>query len=207
MTPQKNLRIATPKRLSKPAQPRLAEPAETHERSRHIARKGRPQRGAGKSTMRRGRAVRDSAQQPWPFLSRILAQLRNRLPPRYPVDVLANQEFKTVDGDCTQIGRRFRIRLSRSMAETEAIEVLVHEWAHALSWGRSLHEVRKMSRLPWLEFQRAAHGPRWGIAYSLVYRVLVTEILPALRAEDARSRAAQRSQYRRPTRSAAMSKR
>lgn len=54
---------------------------------------------------------------------------------------------------------------------------------------------------------RVVHGPQWGIAYSLVYRVLVTEILPAMRAEDARLWAAQRSQYRRPARSAAMAMR
>lgn len=207
MTLQKNRRVAPPGRPANSAQPRRVAAAQVDERGHPPPSRRRCQRGANKSKTRCRRAARDSGQRRWPLLYRILAQLRQLLPPRHPVDVLTNRKFKTFYGDCTRIGRRFRIRLSRSLDEPAAIETLIHEWAHALSWERSPQESRKMARLPSLERERVAHGPQWGIAYSLVYRVLVTEIMPAIKAENARLRAARRSQYRQPTRTAAMARR
>jgi len=47
--------------------------------------------------------------------------------------------------------------ISADMTAHEAIETLIHEYAHAAAWGRD----------------RDPHGPEWGKAYSRCYRVVV----------------------------------
>lgn len=92
--------------------------------------------------------------------------LKKKLPPAYPVKI----EYKEVDdfGTCELIHNKktnrykFIITINIDQCEDLAIETLIHEWAHMLSWavGNNWYE--------WGEF----HGPEWGIAFSKIYQVL-----------------------------------
>jgi hypothetical protein len=60
-------------------------------------------------------------------------------------------------GDCQKVGRRFLIRLSRRRCHqrSHAVETLIHEWAHAISWHRG-----------------EGHGGAFWLAYGRIYRRL-----------------------------------
>jgi len=60
-----------------------------------------------------------------------------------------------VDGDCHLNKNRFTIRIERNLPAFYAIEVLIHEMAHCLSWTTDHDEY---------------HNDSWGKAYSKVYR-------------------------------------
>ena len=96
--------------------------------------------------------------------SRLVRVLRKRLPTAFPVSV-RRVKLKDRDGYCEKRNGRFNIRVSRDLSEAQAIDALIHEYAHARAWNHlhdSLHPV---------EFHQIAHGPEWGVAYSEVYRV------------------------------------
>jgi hypothetical protein len=118
------------------------------------------------------------------FFIRVLEQLTIHLPPRRPVVVLTGRQFSTKHGDCGLIDFRFRIRVSRELNESQAVDVLLHEWAHALSWDTCGDMSVQGRRLSKYEFDRLTHGPKWGLAYSKVYHCFVGTIMPHLECED-----------------------
>jgi hypothetical protein len=60
--------------------------------------------------------------------------------------------------------------LNRDLSEPQAVEVLCHEWAHALAWNFSLDRLAKTPGINPVEFDRACHDEAWGCAYSRVWR-------------------------------------
>lgn len=64
---------------------------------------------------------------------------------------------KDREGDCELRKKKFIIRIDRNIPEYFAIDVLIHEAAHALSWNKDKDE----------------HGLNWGKAYSKVYRIFL----------------------------------
>jgi len=78
--------------------------------------------------------------------------LKKKIPPPHPICV-QRVLLKEDHGRCHFNGDRFTIVVDRRLSEEMAIETLLHEWAHAISWN---------SYKP--------HGPKWGRAYSRVYR-------------------------------------
>ena len=96
----------------------------------------------------------------------LLKRLRILTPPVWPVKV---RRVKLVDsnGDCelvkpTKGDPFFRIRISKHLEPEAMFYVLVHEWAHALSWGSDSHRIE-------------AHGPEWGIAMSRIWQQLLED--------------------------------
>lgn len=79
----------------------------------------------------------------------------------YPVHVRRTAvpllDGKKLDSDCRFDGNRYLIRIDKTLPESVAIDSFVHEFAHVLSLGD----------------EPDAHGPRWGKAYSYVYRLLL----------------------------------
>jgi hypothetical protein len=118
------------------------------------------------------------------YFFRIVDELRIALPPNRPVVVQADRQLGHKEGDCCVIGRRFRIRVSRELNLSQRIDVLIHEWAHALSWDAAVGKVAKSRRISDSEFDWLAHGPKWGIAYSKVYQCFNHEIEPRFWAEE-----------------------
>ena len=118
------------------------------------------------------------------YFFRVAEQLKLRLLPSRPVVVLAGRQLAARDGDCSIVRGKFQIRVSWELNESEAIHVLIHEWAHTLSWDVCVGKVAYSRSISDYEFDRLAHGPKWGLAYSKVYRCFTGTIMPQLRCED-----------------------
>ncbi len=76
----------------------------------------------------------------------------------------------TLLGECVRRQHRFVVRLNDQMGEDQAIEVLCHEWAHALAWNYALDRLANDPDLDPAEFARASHDEAWGCAYARVWR-------------------------------------
>ena len=74
-------------------------------------------------------------------------------------------------GQCKRNKNHFVIELNSAMGQFQAIDVLVHEWAHALSWNYAMDKLAKVAILDPEQFDRACHDSAWGCAYSRVYLV------------------------------------
>jgi hypothetical protein len=88
---------------------------------------------------------------------RMLQQVFRHLKKELPTSVPAHYRripLKKNDGVCVYLESRFVIQINKSFPEFYAVEVLLHEYAHALAWGKD----------------KDVHGHNWGIAYSMVYR-------------------------------------
>lgn len=110
----------------------------------------------------------------------ILAGLREHCPAAMPVVVRGAWLGETTLGTCSRRDSRFVIRLNHRLAETEAVDTLLHEWAHALSWNLSLDNLLDQTEVSAEDFQQACHDEAWGCAYSRVWRTHIGQILPAL---------------------------
>ena len=88
--------------------------------------------------------------------------LRKSLPPEYPVlvrrDLPPNADAY---GTCSfnYEAERFIIRIVRTLRGRMLLEILVHEWAHAMAW----------------HVPEPQHGPCWGVCYSQCYRLIFPE--------------------------------
>jgi hypothetical protein len=63
--------------------------------------------------------------------------------------------------------------------EDAAVEVLLHEWAHALAWNYTLDRMAQSPDLEPAEFDRTSHDEAWGCAYSRVWRAYLDVISEA----------------------------
>lgn len=88
---------------------------------------------------------------------RVIRFLKKTLPPEYPVRVRRTNIANNLDGDCKLKDGQFFIRIDKTLPEYYAIDVLLHEFAHCLAWGKDDDH----------------HGLNWGKAYSLVYRTFL----------------------------------
>jgi len=100
----------------------------------------------------------------------VLAGLRALLPPAKPVVVRTSWMPSTTLGECAKRTEKFVIRLNDQMTEAQAVETLLHEWAHALAWNFSLDRLARTPGVSPEEFSRASHDEAWGCAYSRVWR-------------------------------------
>jgi hypothetical protein len=110
----------------------------------------------------------------------IVDHLHDLLPARFPVDVRLGWPGERCYGVCGLGRRRFDICVSSRLSEEFAIEVLIHEWAHALSWPRD--ERRFTYR--WQPYSIRGpidHDAAWGRAYAKVYSTVLFAILPRIR--------------------------
>jgi len=87
--------------------------------------------------------------------------LKENLPFQWPVTIRRIVINEANDGDCTFVNDRFIINIEKRLPEYFAAEVLIHEIAHALSWGKD----------------KDFHGKHWGIAYSRVYRLYLRYLM------------------------------
>jgi hypothetical protein len=118
---------------------------------------------------------------------RVVELLHEALPAKHPVDVQLGWVNNYNLGECSRRGSHFRIRVSSRQPEWFAIETLVHEWAHALSWDA----YKNVPYWPWApaaEYQSPVHGDAWGRAYSKVYRAVFFDIIPQIRKEQRAAR-------------------
>jgi hypothetical protein len=94
----------------------------------------------------------------------LVKALRKHVPPAYPISVRRARLCKKLEGRCWKHGKKFIIEIDQKLDEARAIDVLLHEWAHARAWNHMLDTA------PTDEvFNKLAHDPAWGVAYSEVY--------------------------------------
>jgi hypothetical protein len=104
----------------------------------------------------------------------VLAHLRETCPPAKPVIVRTSWLRSGNLRECIRRPERFVIRLSEHLDEVMAVEVLCHEWAHAMAWNYNLDKLARTPGLDPAGFQIAAHDEAWGCAYSRVWRAYLT---------------------------------
>jgi hypothetical protein len=68
---------------------------------------------------------------------------------------------KGFDGLCELKNDTFLIRIDKNLPENHSVDVLIHEFAHAVAWGKDAD----------------VHGPNWGKSYSKVYRLFLEKFL------------------------------
>jgi hypothetical protein len=88
--------------------------------------------------------------------------LRAACPADLPVNVRRTKMSDALDGDCSFRKEQYHIRVNRTLPEHEAIETLLHEWAHAVAWDRCHDDD---------------HCDEWGKAYSRIYRAFLKEFI------------------------------
>ena len=72
------------------------------------------------------------------------------------------------------------IRLADRLSQPEAVEVLLHEWAHALSWNHALDKLAEAPDLDRDAFEDASHDGAWGLAYAKTWRLYSGVLVPGL---------------------------
>lgn len=83
----------------------------------------------------------------------LVKYLKSRLPLSHPIKVKRVNIRKDYDGDCQFKQGIFIIRIQKTLTENSAIDTVIHEFSHVLSWHK----------------EENIHGPIWGKAYSKVY--------------------------------------
>jgi hypothetical protein len=90
--------------------------------------------------------------------------LKRACPPDCKINVRRVKLPDHLDGDCGLKRDRFLVRINRTLPEHEAIETLIHEMAHVLSWDRCPLDE---------------HCDEWGKSYSRLYRSFLKEFIEA----------------------------
>jgi hypothetical protein len=93
------------------------------------------------------------------FYYEVVKLIKEKLPLDCPVHVRRTATPQSISGDCwyDKPKKRFLIRVNNKLPQFWAIDVFIHEYAHALSWKDDKED----------------HGESWGIAYAHVYRTLL----------------------------------
>lgn len=63
----------------------------------------------------------------------------------------------------------FLILIRNTLSELESIDILIHEWAHGLTWRPAPVTA------PWQCMPAPLHGDEWGVAYARAYRAAIEE--------------------------------
>lgn len=64
--------------------------------------------------------------------------------------------LKGLDGCCEKKDDHFLVKINKNLPENHAIDVLIHEIAHADAWDKAGTDI---------------HGDIWGVCYSRLYRI------------------------------------
>jgi len=93
----------------------------------------------------------------------LLKLLKQDFPAAFPVSV-RRVKLSNYNGRCWKHGKKFIIQLDKSLHEHLAMEVLVHEWAHARAWNHRMDNAADDEA-----FNKLAHDATWGVAYAEIY--------------------------------------
>lgn len=131
--------------------------------------KGERARGFRSTGTRDSRTFLQRAE--WAWFQQTLEALREECPAGMRVVVRTTRSLpRNILGECERFCRCFVIRLNWRLGENEAVETLVHEWAHALAWNYSHDNLSRQGTATRDEWERATHDEAWGLAYSKAYR-------------------------------------
>jgi len=94
----------------------------------------------------------------------LLRMLKKQFPAAFPVSVKRQKIHKRLQGLCWKSGKKFHIQIDNKLCEHAAMDVLVHEWAHARAWNHRLDTAVTDD-----DFNKLAHDAAWGVAYAEIY--------------------------------------
>jgi hypothetical protein len=115
-----------------------------------------------------------SKRKPFGDFNQVVRFLKKKLPAQYKVSV----RRKFLSGDTAADvglenhktkGKYFLIRIDKRLQNDAAILILLHEWAHVLTWTNDAE---------WLKGEedwKKDHDRRWAIAYCKVYNTFYEE--------------------------------
>lgn len=106
---------------------------------------------------------------------KLVAVLKEHCPPAYPLSVRRTKMPRGLEGRCWKHGKEFRIQIHNKLDEARAIDVLLHEWAHARGWTHMLDTAVDDEA-----FNKLVHDAAWGVAYAEVYSVYEQKFIPAV---------------------------
>lgn len=93
----------------------------------------------------------------------LVRMLKDKCPAAFPVSV-RRIKLSRVEGRCWKDGKKFHIQIDKSLDEGRAMDVLVHEWAHARAWNHRLDNAPDDE-----SFNKLSHDAAWGVAYAEIY--------------------------------------
>ena len=116
------------------------------------------------------------------LLRATIAGLRTHAPAAFPVVVRSGANVPPdTDAYCSRRHSRFVIMLGQHLAPKDAVEAVIHEWAHARAWSH-MHDraVADMQagRIDAAEFEVLVHDGTWGIEFAFCWRVFTGRVLP-----------------------------
>lgn len=96
---------------------------------------------------------------PTSILSEAKNALRRKCQPDHPVYVRQTKVNKDTLGECSfnEDSKRFNIRIDKKLSVQHKLGILIHEWAHTLTWFTDRVDD---------------HSSAWGIAYAKCYRAV-----------------------------------
>jgi hypothetical protein len=105
-------------------------------------------------------------QRVWRYM---INQLKTHFSPGVPVEV-KTVDLKGVQGDCVgvmHLGRMTKvvIRVGRKGSFRLKVDILMHEWAHAMEWEANWTD----------DSPKREHGETWGVWYSKIYTHLIDD--------------------------------
>jgi hypothetical protein len=109
--------------------------------------------GSNKSFLRR---------REWGAFRQVVADLREFCPAAKPVVVRTAWLAIEILDECIRRRHRFGIRLNNGMDQAQAIETILHEWAHALAWNYSLDRLASQPGISPEVYRLASHHEAWG---------------------------------------------
>ena len=93
----------------------------------------------------------------------LLRMLKDQCAAAFPVSV-RRVKLSRLEGRCWKEGKKFHIQIDRNLDEGRAMDVLIHEWAHARAWNHMLDAATTDEA-----FNKLAHDAAWGVAYAEIY--------------------------------------
>lgn len=102
----------------------------------------------------------------------LVRTLKKHCAPAYPISVKRVTVPKKLEGRCWKNGKTFVIEISNALDEARAMDVLIHEWAHARAWNHRLDTADDET------FNKLVHDAAWGVAYAEVYCVYEQRFIP-----------------------------
>jgi len=94
----------------------------------------------------------------------LIRMLKKKCPVAFPVSVRRVKLSNRLEGRCWKNGKQFHVQIDKTLDENKAMDVLIHEWAHARAWNHMLDEAKDDEA-----FNKLAHDAAWGVAYAEIY--------------------------------------
>lgn len=91
--------------------------------------------------------------------NRLVKKLEKHFPASHPI-LIDRCSLENVYGDCSFHENHYLIRIEKNLDHCASMCILIHEWAHALTWPLSNISYRD-------------HDDLWGVTFAKIWSVIV----------------------------------